>query len=134
MLTLTMLKKIVAKLNLLYSISFIQGHRVLLLWFLPDRAAFSQVSFQSSSTCNIMLLYILLTYSYSFLVYFMLSVLTSQFQVPWYKTLLQKCSPYPDSSKLPAISALLQHSKTLSSQALQAKSTKLAQSLDKQPG
>lgn len=117
MLTLTILKKIIAKLNLLYSISFIQGnvtwwHRVL-LWFLHDRAAFSQMPFQSSSTCNIILLYILLMYSHSFLVYFMLSVLTNQFQVLWHKTLLQKHSPYPDSSKLPAISGLLQHSKTL---------------------
>lgn len=131
-LILNIRKKIIAKHVLLYNTSFIQGnltwdfrHTVLLLWFLHDRAAFSWMSFQSSSTCNTILLYILLMYSYSFLLYFPLSVLTNQFQVFWHKTLLKKCNPYPDSSKLPAVSAFLQHSKTLCSQALHAKSTKL---------
>lgn len=118
-LTLNIWKKIIAKLILLYNTSFIQGnltwdfrHTVVLLWFLHDRAVFSWMYFQSSSICNTILLYILLMYSYSFLVYFLLFVLRNQLQVFWHKTLLKKCSPYPDLYKLPALSALLQHSRT----------------------
>lgn len=102
-----------------------------LFCFLHDRAALYQVYYQSNSTCNIIFLYILLTYTHFFLIYFLLFLLTNQFQVLWHKMLLQNCSPCPYSSKIPAVSAILHHSKILCSQAPQARSTKLAQALDK---
>lgn len=141
MLTLIILKKIIAKLNFLYSVSFCTRqhnvqwlkHRVFLFCFIHDRAALSQVYFQHSRTYNTSV-YPANIYSLFFLIYFLLSVLTNHFQVLWQKTLLQNCSPYPYSSKIPAVSALLHHSKMVCSQAPQAKSTKLTQALDKEVG
>lgn len=75
-------------------------------------------------------LYILLMYTHFFLVYFLLSLLTNQFQSLWHKTLLQNFSPCPYLSKIPAVSTLL-HSKMLCSQAPQAKSTKLTQAFNR---
>lgn len=133
------LKEIIAKLNFQYSIYFSAWQcivqwfkqRVFLFCFLHDRAALYQVYYQSNSICNIIFLYILLTYTHFFLIYFLLFLLTNQFQVLWHKMLLQNCSPCPYSSKIPAVSGILYHSKILCSQPPQARSTKLAQALDK---